>query len=211
MGWFESKKDLLDIFTNNKNGSIKEVKIKNPNRSLTSGEKELVQSVFKNKINFDQVKIYLGSYFPLNSQDVDTLVTPNGNIYIMQKLYRSDYSMETNDFKKIFIHEMGHIWQHQKKLNVLMRAGVVQACSILKDGNPNDYDIFEGQYYNGYFEPKKLVDYNLEQQAEIISDCWAIQNNDLNLMSKNNKKNISKQNIKQVISLYKSKINEALS
>lgn len=211
MGWFESKKDLLDIFTNTKSGSIEEVKVNNPNRLLTLGEKELVQSVFKNKIDFDKIKIYLGSYFPLNTQDVDTLVTPNGSIYIMQKLYREDYSAETNDFKKVFIHEMGHVWQHQKKLSVLIRAGAVQACSILKGGNPNDYDIFEGKYYNGLFKPKKLVDYNLEQQAEIISDYWAIQNNGVNLMSKSNRNNINKQNIKLVVSLYKSKIDEALS
>jgi len=132
MNWSEYGFTLSDIFTNKHNGSIKEVKVNTPNRALTSNEVALVKSVFKNKIDYNKVKIYLGSYFPLDSQDIDTLVTPNGNIYVMQKLYKDDYGASTDDFKKIFIHEMSHVWQHQKKLKVLIGAGAVQACSILK-------------------------------------------------------------------------------
>lgn len=211
MVWFERKKSILDIFTNTEYSSVKEVKIKSANRSLTSGEKELIKSIFKNKIDLNIVKIYLGSYFPLNTQDINTLVTPNGNIYVMHNLYRNDYSLEDDEFKKVFIHEIAHIWQHQKKLNVLIKAGAVQACSILKNGNPNSYDIFEGKYYDGVYEPKKLIDYNLEQQAEIISDYWAVKNNKINLMEKANRENVKKHDIKSLISLYKSKVDEAFS
>lgn len=77
-------------------------KLSLPNRPLTSGEVKLVQSVYKNSIDCSKIKIYLGSYFPFDAQDVDTLVTPNGNVYVMQKLYKNDYSTETDDFKKIF-------------------------------------------------------------------------------------------------------------
>ena len=106
MALYEQKKTLSDIFTNTKKGSIREVKLSLPNRPLTSGEVKLVQSVYKNSIDCSKIKIYLGSYFPFDAQDVDTLVTPNGNVYVMQKLYKNDYSTETDDFKKIFLHEM---------------------------------------------------------------------------------------------------------
>jgi len=152
MALYEQKKTLSDIFTNTKKGSIREVKLSLPNRPLTSGEVKLVQSVYKNSIDCSKIKIYLGSYFPFDAQDVDTLVTPNGNVYVMQKLYKNDYSTETDDFKKIFLHEMGHVWQHQKKLKVLIHAGAVQACARLKNSNPNDYDIFETKKY-----PSKII------------------------------------------------------
>ncbi|SLM58136.1 Uncharacterised protein [Acinetobacter baumannii] len=218
MGLYERKKTLSDIFTTTKKGSIQEVKLSLPNRPLTSGEVKLVQSVYKNSIDCSKIKIYLGSYFPFDAQDVDTLVTPNGNVYVMQKLYKSDYSTETDDFKKIFLHEMGHVWQHQKKLKVLIHAGAVQACARLKSTNPNDYNIFETKKYPSKIMPnlvetlpKKFVDYNLEQQAEMVSDYWAIQHGGIGLLSRNNKANIKNHNLTQVIELYKTKIEEALS
>lgn len=217
MALYEQKKTLSDIFTNTKNGSVKEVKISLPNRSLTAGEVKLVQSVYKNSIDCSKIKIYLGSYFPLDAQDVDTLVTPNGSIYVMQKLYKNDYSAEPDDFKKIFLHEIGHVWQHQKKLKVLIHAGVVQACARLKNSNPNIYDIFETKKYPSKIMPnlvetlpKKFVDYNLEQQAEMVSDYWAIQHGGVGLLNQKNQANIKNHNLKQVIELYKSKIEEAL-
>lgn len=217
MALYEQKKTLSDIFTNTKNGSVKEVKISLPNRSLTAGEVKLVQSVYKNSIDCSKIKIYLGSYFPLDAQDVDTLVTPNGSIYVMQKLYKNDYSAEPDDFKKIFLHEIGHVWQHQKKLKVLIHAGVVQACARLKNSNPNVYDIFETKKYPSKIMPnlvetlpKKFVDYNLEQQAEMVSDYWAIQHGGVGLLNQKNQANIKNHNLKQVIELYKSKIEEAL-
>lgn len=217
MALYEQKKTLSDIFTNTKNGSVKEVKISLPNRSLTAGEVKLVQSIYKNSIDCSKIKIYLGSYFPLDAQDVDTLVTPNGSIYVMQKLYKNDYSAEPDDFKKIFLHEIGHVWQHQKKLKVLIHAGVVQACARLKNSNPNVYDIFETKKYPSKIMPnlvetlpKKFVDYNLEQQAEMVSDYWAIQHGGVGLLNQKNQANIKNHNLKQVIELYKSKIEEAL-
>lgn len=216
--WSEYGFSISDIFTNKKSGSIKQVKVDNPNRALTSNEIALVKSVFKNSIDCNKVKIYLGSYFPLDSQDVDTLVTPNGNVYVMQKLYKDDYGLSSDDFKKIFIHEMAHVWQHQKKLQVLVNAGIVQACSILKKTNPNNYNIFENKKYPSKVMPnlvetlpKKLIDYNLEQQAEIFADYWALKNNRLALLNKNNKSNIQGHNLNKVIEIYKDKVNSVLS
>jgi len=210
MAFFEKNKTFSDIFTNKKIGSIREIKINNPNRPLTSGEVKLVQSVYKNKIDCRKVKIYLGSYFSFVSQDINTLVTPNGNIYVMQELYREDYSFEDNSFKRIFIHEMGHVWQYQKKLNVLVRAGAIQACSIFSVTHVNSYDIFERKYYKWIFEPKKLIDYNLEQQAEIFCDYWALQNEGFSLLEKSNKERIRVHNLKDIVAIYTSKVDEAL-
>lgn len=80
MATFEQKKTFSDIFTNKKDGSIREIKISNPNRPLNPGEVQLAQSVYSKKIDCSKIRIYLGSYFPLDLQDVNTFLTPNGSI-----------------------------------------------------------------------------------------------------------------------------------
>lgn len=218
MSWFEKK--FEDIFTNKKSDTIKEVKIETDYRKLTKNEIDLIKSVYLNKVNCNDIKIHLASFFPLNTQDEDTFVTPNNNIYIMQKHFRPDYSMEDDSYKKNFLHEIGHIWQHQKKLNVLMRAGSVQACAKFHNEDPNNYNIFDTKKYPSKIMPnlvetlpKKLVDYNLEQQAEMFSDYWLIKNKGKlrNLMTKGNYDNIKNHNINDILKIYSEKIKEALA
>lgn len=219
MATYERKKTIFDIFTNENKGSIREVKIENPNRPLTSGEIKLLQSVYRNKVDCTKARIYLASYFPLNMQDTDTLITPNGNLYVMQELYSSDYSIDPDlSLRKVFVHEIGHIWQHQKKLNVLVNAGAIQACARLKKSSPNIYNIFETKRYPSKIMPnlvetlpKKLIDYNFEQQAEIFSDYWAIKIGIPGLLNDKNHENIKKHDINEVFKVYRDKVNEALA
>lgn len=94
--------DNLDkVITNTKTNSLKKLNLRN--RSLTASEILLAQSIYKNTIDYSKVKIFEGSYFPLDTQNEDTFVTPNGNIYIPTKHYRLDYSLESNSYK-IFLY-----------------------------------------------------------------------------------------------------------
>lgn len=217
MTWSETPKSLLNIFTNKKEGSIKEVKIETPSRPLTNGEIKLATSVFKNSINYTTVKIFFGSFFPLKSQNDDTFVTPNGSIYIMPKHYRDDYSLEDISYKKIFLHELGHVWQHQRKLIVLANAGALQACSVLSNFkyDPYIYNIWESPTVAEFVKykntTKRFLDYNLESQAEILADYWLLKNNyDVSYMLERNRKNVVGKSRDKVLAMYEQKIRQVI-
>lgn len=217
MTWSETHKNLLDIFTNKTEGSIKEVKIETPSRSLTNGEIQLAKSVFKNTLNYTTIKIFFGSFFPLKSQNEDTFVTPNGSIYIMPKHYKDDYSLENISYKKIFLHELGHVWQHQRKLSVLANAGALQACSVLSNFayDPYIYNIWEtptvSQFVKHKNTTKRFLDYNLESQAEIFADYWLLKNNhSVTYMLERNRKNTEGRSREQVLAMYEQKIKQVI-
>lgn len=209
MGYSLIDKNLNKIFTNPTKNSL--AKIKAYNRDLTIGEIKLAQIVFKDTINYSLVKIFEGSFFPFNLQNEDTFVTPNGNIYVPSKNFKSDYSKEDVSFQHVFIHEMGHVWQYQRKISVLINAGIAQACTAFKD--PYKYSIqgSETVYdYVQYKNQKKFINYNLESQAEIFADYWALKTNNINAIKKKNIKNINSENIQSSLEVYETKVREVI-
>ncbi|ATF93206.1 Uncharacterised protein [Cedecea neteri] len=128
-------------------------------RLLTTGEIALAQKIFASSIRYHQVWIHHGSYLPFNIQDNNTAMTPNGEIWFETKVYRDDYSTATVDSQHLFLHEMVHVWQHQRGMMVRTRGLFSWAVDYY-------YDL------NG----KKLSDYGMEQQAAIVSDYWLLLN-----------------------------------
>lgn len=47
-------------------------------------------------------------------------MTPNGEIYF-RDLYFDDFSQTTDSLQHMFIHEMSHVWQREKGMNVIFR------------------------------------------------------------------------------------------
>ncbi|WP_338152344.1 hypothetical protein [Winslowiella iniecta] len=86
-------------------------------RLLTLREIELARQVFAGRIIYPKVWIHCDSYLPAGLQRKYTAMAPNGEIYFRKELYRSDFSATEVglNLKHIFIHEMAHVWQHQKK------------------------------------------------------------------------------------------------
>ena len=126
-------------------------------RRLTAGEIQLAQSVFASTIDYSKVWIHRDSYLPFNLQDKNTAMTPDGEIYF-RDLYCDDYSLTTDNLQHLFIHEMGHVWQREKGVNVIFRGLVswmVSYCYTL-DG-------------------RLLSEYPMEQQAQIIADNFVLQ------------------------------------
>lgn len=126
-------------------------------RRLTAGEIQLAQSVFASTIDYSKVWIHRDSYLPFNLQDKNTAMTPDGEIYF-RDLYCGDYSLTTDNLQHLFIHEMGHVWQREKGVNVIFRGLVswmVSYCYTL-DG-------------------RLLSVYPMEQQAQIIADNFVLQ------------------------------------
>lgn len=201
--------NLDEILTNNKKNSLAKLKLRV--RSLTSGEIALAQIVYKNTIDYSVVTIIEGSFFPLDLQNEDTFVTPNGHIFVPTKHFLLDYSKASKSYQHLFIHELGHVWQHQRKNNVLLSAGIAQACTFFKD--PYKYNIHGSDTvvdYVKYKNQKKFVNYNLESQAEIFADYWALKTNNINEISQKNIKNIDKSNLKATLAIYEEKIREVI-
>ncbi len=126
-------------------------------RLLTTGEIQLAQSVFLSTIDYSKVWIHRESYLPFNLQDKNTAMTPNGEIYFRDQ-YCDDFSQTTDDLQHMFIHEMGHVWQREKGMNVIFRGLVSWMVS-----------------YRYTLDGRLLSEYPMEQQAQIIADNFVLQ------------------------------------
>ncbi|WP_395304353.1 type IV secretion protein Rhs [Enterobacter sp. ECC-019] len=126
-------------------------------RKLTSGEIALARMVFGNRINYEKVKIHRGSYLPFGLQDEHTAMTPNGEIYF-RYWYRDDFSTSLPFLRHLFIHEMSHVWQRERGMNVMARGLISWLVS-----------------YRYTLDGRLLSEYPMEQQAQIIADNFALQ------------------------------------
>ncbi|MBB1199837.1 type IV secretion protein Rhs [Enterobacteriaceae bacterium 89] len=126
-------------------------------RILTVGEIKLAKIVFADTIEYEKVWIHRASYFPLNLQNEDTAMTPNGELYF-RNAYHDDFSQATDDFKHLFIHEMSHVWQRARGMNVIGRGLVSWLVS-----------------YRYTLDGRLLSEYSMEQQAQIIADNFVLQ------------------------------------
>lgn len=129
-------------------------------RLLTPGETELAKSVFRSTIDYSTVKIHKASYLPFNLQNEQTAMTPNGELYF-RELHRDDFSLSTDDYQHLFIHEMSHVWQRARGMNVIGRGLVSWMVS-----------------YRYTLDGRLLSEYPMEQQAQIIADNFTLQARD---------------------------------
>ena len=126
-------------------------------RLLTSGEIALAKTVFGSTIDYSIVWIHKESYLPFDLQDKDTAMTPNGELYF-RDTYRDDFSQSTDDFQHLFIHEMSHVWQRTKGMNVIGRGLVSWLVS-----------------YRYTLDGRLLSEYPMERQAQVIADNFVLQ------------------------------------
>lgn len=132
-------------------------------RKLTVNEIDLAFKVFKGSILYIDVKIYHRKYAFF--QPDNSAMTPNGNIYIHGKMI-DDYGKATiaPESKAFFIHEMVHVWQRQNEvLNPVISAILNSIRHCFNYNEAYKYKLGAG---------KDLLDYRMEQQAQIIED-WA--------------------------------------
>ncbi len=130
-------------------------------RNLTLQEKLLARSVFGEEINYNTPKIIARPFLPWQPKGM--FMAPNGNIYINPSDYSDNYALESKSVQELFIHEMAHIMQHQKGINVLLRGAILQIAYYLsfKLYNPYKY-VFNKR--------KPFEAYNIEQQGDIARD-----------------------------------------
>lgn len=130
-------------------------------RRLRLGEINLASTLYGFSIHYHKVWIHRESYLPFNLQNPGQAMAPNGEMWFRSEKYEDDFSMpvkeETPVAQHLFLHEMMHVWQHQRGMWVRMRG----AFSWIAD-------------YSYSFDKANLLDYGLEQQASIVSDYWLL-------------------------------------
>jgi hypothetical protein len=125
-------------------------------RPLTPGETELARSVFGTAIDYAQVRLarHKWAFF----QPRDTVMAPRGCIHFHPKgsSWRDDFAACALHDQGLFIHEMTHVWQHQKGIYLpLARHPWCRYDYALKPGQP-------------------LARYGIEQQGEIVRHAFLL-------------------------------------
>lgn len=127
-------------------------------RPLTEAERNLAASVFGGAIDYEPVRIHRSKWFPFQPRNV--AMAPSGHIHFHPRgdLWEEDFGAATVYRQGLFIHEMTHVWQAQKRgllYLVLMRHPFCRYSYTLKPGWP-------------------LARYGLEQQAEIVRHAFLL-------------------------------------
>jgi hypothetical protein len=125
-------------------------------RALTEGEVALARSVFGDTIDYAASAIVQGKWAFF--QPRGTVMAPRGRIHFHPHgtQYRDDFAAAALHDQGLFIHEMVHVWQHQKGIVLpLARHPFCRYDYALKPGWP-------------------LQRYGIEQQAEIVRHAFLL-------------------------------------
>ena len=125
-------------------------------RPLTPGERDLARSVYGDAIDLDRVEICHHRWFAFQPRHV--VMAPRGRIHFHPHgdLYRDDFAATSLGEQGLFIHEMCHVWQHQRGICLpLARHPFCRYHYSIKPGWP-------------------LKRYGIEQQAEIVRHAFLL-------------------------------------
>lgn len=125
-------------------------------RLLTLGEIRLCKSVFGESIQYNKVWIHHDSFIPFGMQDKETSMAPLGELYFLD-WYCDDFSVAGYQRQQVFIHEMTHVWQRTRGMNVLIRGLVSGIVS-----------------YRYRLDGRPLRRYPMEKQAQIVADNFIL-------------------------------------
>ena len=127
-------------------------------RPLTEGERRLAFSAFGDAIDYDSVRIVRRRWWPF--QPRETAMAPCGNIHFHpgSSLWSEDFATAELGHQALFIHEMTHVWQAQRRGRFylpLMRHPFCRYGYMLKPG-------------------QSFERYGLEQQGEIMRHAFLL-------------------------------------
>jgi hypothetical protein len=106
-------------------------------------------------------KARVGYWLFMGKQDKDTAVTPNGQMYYPEAIYRDDFALRQDGGRVLFMHEMVHVWQYQMGYGVKLHGLTVTSRG-------------PSAYVYALTPNSRLHDFNMEQQGNIMSDCYVI-------------------------------------
>jgi hypothetical protein len=123
-------------------------------RLLTSGEKALARSLYREAIDLDAVEVRHRKWWLFQPRGV--VMAPLGQIHFHpdSTSYSEDFSREDIGLRGLFVHELCHVWQHQHGLFLpLRRHPFCRYAYAIEPGRP-------------------LRRYGIEQQAEIVRHAY---------------------------------------
>ncbi|WP_343528628.1 vgr related protein [Sphingomonas sp.] len=125
-------------------------------RGLTPAEEALARSVFGDAIDYAQVRLSPTKWAFF--QPRNTVMAPTGCIHFHPGggLWREDFGACPLHEQGLFVHEMVHIWQHQRGIFLpLKRHPFCRYDYVLKPG-------------------RAFARYGLEQQAEVVRHAFLL-------------------------------------
>ena len=125
-------------------------------RCLTPGETALAAAMFGDAIDYAQVRIARTKWAFF--QPRETVMAPRGCLHFHPRghRYRDDFATSALTDQGLFIHEMTHVWQHQRGIVLpLARHPFCRYDYALRPGVP-------------------LPRYGIEQQAEIVRHVFLL-------------------------------------
>lgn len=133
-------------------------------RPLTYNEILLGQQIFSTSIHWPSVRVHAHGYVWVQPQNSG--MTPNGEIYSKGTAASSNYALADPPLQAYFVHELAHVWQAQNGvLNPIWSAV----------GNSLRHGFAYSRAYSYLLETgKDLLDYRMEQQAQIIEDFFRV-------------------------------------
>ncbi len=125
-------------------------------RLLTEGERGLARSIFGAAIDLDRVRLHHRAWWPF--QPRNTVMAPDGHIWFHPKgdAYRACFADMALHLRALLVHELVHVWQHQRGLILPLRRHPF--CRY-------DYAVRVGW---------RLDRYGIEQQAEIVEHVFLL-------------------------------------
>ncbi|MBB4237217.1 hypothetical protein GGD57_003817, partial [Rhizobium esperanzae] len=152
-------------------------------RNLTVNEIELARSIFGSLIDYSTVKVYNENWRMLGLFDlgIDRPHAPNGSIYfptvkgqVASDRYSKDFALEKDpELRATFIHEMAHVWQHQRGINLPIRIAE-EAKKYGKEEAYNYDNIFSGKFYPNLPSDQRYLKLPLEAQAHFLENLYQI-------------------------------------
>ncbi|WP_442678093.1 vgr related protein [Sphingomonas sp. ASY06-1R] len=114
----------------------------------------MAASIFGSAIALDRIRLHRRKWWPFQPRNV--VMAPDGHIWFHPDdgLWRDDFSSAHPRLQALLIHELTHIWQHQRGLYLLLRRHPF--CRY-------DYRLVPGQ---------PLARYGIEQQAMIVEHAF---------------------------------------
>jgi len=145
-------------------------------RHLTNTEVQILRPIFINTLQYDSIVCKINE---AGIGGAANSITPAGVAYFSKLIYCPDFSKTNAADQCVFVHEIVHVWQWGHGTYPVYSAIGLFLQTAAAYANAYPYDLAPG---------KKFNDFNLEQQASIVADYWALATKKLPTQNNNNKK-----------------------
>lgn len=130
-------------------------------RVLTDNEVALARTIFGGSINYMRIIVTDEKYVFFQPRNI--AMAPHGFLHMCNH-YSPDYTRESPEKRALFIHEMTHVWQFQKKIFRPVREAL-KLCLKYKFN-------YAATYFYKLEANRNFRSYNMEQQAAILEDYF---------------------------------------